>query len=109
MYASVRRGRLTPGSIAEAARRVREDFAPILRGMPGFVAYYVVDAGDGTFATVSVFADRATAEESNRLAADWAKRVLGPMMASPLEFTTGEVVVHELGELEVADRSRPVS
>lgn len=109
MVASVRRARLTPGSTDEAVRRVREGFAPIIKGMPGFVAYYVVDVGDGALVTVTVFADRASAEETNRVAADWAKRNLGQWMTSPLEFATGEVVVHEFGELEVADRFRPVS
>ena len=32
----------------EVARRASHGFVPILRGTPGFIAYYVVDCGDGT-------------------------------------------------------------
>ena len=35
-----------------------------------------MDAGAGTLLTLSVFADRAGAEEANRIAADWAGRHL---------------------------------
>ena len=43
-YAAVRRSRFAPGvSSEEVARIVREGFAPIIAGVPGFVAYYVVD------------------------------------------------------------------
>jgi hypothetical protein len=44
MYATVRRyeGVTSP---SEAARRVRESFVPIISKIPGFVAYYWVDAG----------------------------------------------------------------
>lgn len=46
MYAVVRRyeGVTDP---AEAGRRVEEGFVPLLRQVPGFVAYYWVDAGVG--------------------------------------------------------------
>ena len=44
MYAVVRRydGVTDP---AEAGRRVKEGFIPLLREVPGFVAYYWVNAG----------------------------------------------------------------
>lgn len=46
MYAVVRRydGVTDP---AEAGRRVSEGFVPLLSRVPGFVAYYWVDAGRG--------------------------------------------------------------
>jgi hypothetical protein len=31
----------------KVAQVVEEGFVPIISGLPGFVAYYVVDAGDG--------------------------------------------------------------
>ncbi len=49
MYAAVRRyeGVTDPG---EAGRRVAEGFVPLLKDIPGFVAYYWVDAGGGVMA-----------------------------------------------------------
>jgi hypothetical protein len=60
MYAAVRRyeGVTDP---AEAGRRVNEGFVPLMRQVPGFVAYYCVDAGDGVMVSTSVFEDRAGA------------------------------------------------
>jgi len=94
MYASVRRYTIE-GSAEELARRVREGFAPVLRQGRGFVAYYAVDGGDGTVASVSIFQDRAGAEESNRQAADWVKAHLTPLLPNRPEITAGEVTVAE--------------
>jgi hypothetical protein len=95
MYASIRRGKANPGATAEIARRVTEEFIPVISQVPGFVAYYAVDLGEDNLATVSIFTDKAGAEESGRRAADWVKQNLGPLMAGPLEIMVGEVVVHK--------------
>ena len=57
MYATVRRyeGVTDP---AEAGRRVKEGFMPLIRQVPGFVAYYWIDAGDGAMVSTSVFEDQ---------------------------------------------------
>ena len=56
---------------AEAARLVGESFVPLLEGVQGFVAYYWIDAGDGLMASLSVFDDKAGADESVELAHQW--------------------------------------
>ena len=95
MYASVRRYKMEPGSVEELMRRVEEGFVPIISKGPGFVAYYVLDAGDGVVASISVFEDQAGAEESNRMAADWVKENLASLLPNPPEVTAGEVMVHK--------------
>ena len=98
MYASIRRAKGKPGSIAEAIQKTEQGFLPILSQVPGFVAYYLVDLGDDTVATVSIFQDKAGAEESSRRAQDWVKGSLAPLMAGPLEIIgVGEVVVQKTG------------
>jgi glycerate kinase len=94
MYASIRRYAID-GSAEELARRVREGFAPALRQDRGFIGYYVVDGGDGTVASVSIFQDRAGAEASNRKAADWVKEHLTQFLPTPPQVTAGEVTVAE--------------
>jgi hypothetical protein len=37
------------------AKVAQEGFVPIISEMPGFVAHYLVDAGDGVMVTTSVF------------------------------------------------------
>ncbi len=103
MYATVRRyeGVTDP---AEAGRRVAEGFLPILREVPGFVAYYWADAGDGVMvstsifedleATEGIFEDREGVAESNRRAAEWVRENLAQLLPNPPQITAGEVVAH---------------
>jgi hypothetical protein len=81
MYATVRRyeGVTNPG---EAARRVNEGFVSLI-SIPGFVAYYWVDAGGGVMISTSVFQDQASAEESNRRAADYVLQNLVSVLPNP--------------------------
>ncbi len=64
MYAAVRRyeGVTDP---KEVHRHVQEEFLPIISEMPGFVAYYWVDARDGVVVTTSVF-EHKEAERRSR-------------------------------------------
>ncbi|MFI6739248.1 hypothetical protein ACIBI9_40535 [Nonomuraea sp. NPDC050451] len=91
MYAVVRRyeGITDP---AEAGRRVSEEFVPLIRPVPGFVAYYWVDAGDGVMVSTSVFEDQAGAEESTKMAADFVRDRLASLYPNPPQVTAGEVV-----------------
>ncbi|MFD7877910.1 hypothetical protein ACFV5G_28080 [Streptomyces sp. NPDC059766] len=93
MYAAVRRyeGVTDP---AEAARLVDEGFVPLMRQVPGFVAYYWIDAGDGVMVSTSVFQDRSGADESNSRAADFVRDRLAPLLPNPPRVTAGEVVAH---------------
>ena len=95
MYASIRRYKTSPGAAAELAQRVNQGFVPIISQAPGFVAYYVVDAGNDVVASVSVFQDQAGAEESNRMAADWVKENIASLLTGPPEITAGAVTVHK--------------
>ncbi|MFF4306404.1 hypothetical protein ACWDFR_29540 [Streptomyces sp. 900105755] len=77
---------------AEAGRRVDEGFVPLLRQVPGFVAYYWVDAGDGVMLSTSVYDDQAGAEESVRRAAAFVRDQLASLLPNPPQVTAGQVV-----------------
>lgn len=96
LYASVRRYQLAPGkSMDELVRLVETGFVPILRAVPGFVEYYlIVDAATGAQVSVSVFRDRAAAEESTRRAAAWVAANVATFNEGPPEVTTGTIRVH---------------
>ena len=95
MHAAIRQYRVAPGSVdEEMIRRINEGFLPIIQEASGFRAYYALDAGDGRFATVSVFEDRAGAEESTRMAADWIRENMASLFPEPPEVLQGEVVSH---------------
>ena len=95
MYATVRRyeGVTNP---REVGRRVDEGFVSLVSQLPGFVAYYWVDAGGGVMVSTSVFQDQASAQESNRKAADWIRQNnMASLMPNPPQITAGEVVAHK--------------
>jgi hypothetical protein len=94
MYATIRRyeGVTNP---TEAGRLVRETFLPVVSKIPGFVAYYWVDAGGGVMISTTVFQDKAGAEESNRKAATVVRESLASLLPNPPQITAGEVVVHK--------------
>ena len=44
---------------------MQEGFIPIISELPGFVAYYCLDAGDGVMISTSVFEHKDAEEETN--------------------------------------------
>jgi hypothetical protein len=95
MYAAIRQYNTDPGSLDEVARRVNEEFVPLISDMQGFVAYFALNAGQGEFGTVSIFEDQQSAEESNRVAEEWVNENLGDLLPTPPNFAAGEVVAYK--------------
>jgi len=92
-YAVIRRYTgLDPHAIAEVTRRVNEGLVPILSQLPGFVAYYALHTGGDVVASISVFEDRAGADESSRRVAAWVKEQLADLVPYPPQFTAGTVI-----------------
>ena len=91
MYAAVRRYEGIKDD-SEAARLVGESFVPLLEKIEGFVAYYWIDAGEGTMASLSVFDDKAGADESVKLAHQWIEDNAPGLFPNPPRVTEGEVV-----------------
>jgi hypothetical protein len=74
---------------AEVARRAVEEFAPQLRDQPGFQGYWVVDAGDGVLATITVFESEEAAEGSTAAAATWVQENIPNLVPNPPRVTAG--------------------
>jgi len=95
MHTAIRIYQVDPGSVDEFRRGINEGFLPTIKDASGFQAYYALDAGGGRFATVSVFEDRAGAEESTRMAADWVRQNMPSLLPNPPEVLEGEVFANE--------------
>jgi hypothetical protein len=91
MYAVVRRYEGVSNT-SEVARIVKEGFLPIISEMPGFVAYYLVDAGDGVIVSTSVFEHKDAEEQSTFRAGEFVQEHLLPLVPNPPQITAGEVV-----------------
>ena len=95
MHAVVRIYQVDPGSVDEFKQLVNETFLPIIKEAPGFQAYYSLDTGDGRITSVSVFDDRAGAEESTSMAADNIRKNMASVAPIPPEILQGEVFATE--------------
>src|SRR5919199_255832 len=95
MYAALRHYRVNPEAREDAIRRVVEDFAPhLMEEVPGLLAYYVLDAQDGAFATVTICESQEALEECAKRAAEGATQYL---TASVLSKKGSNSFVMEVG------------
>jgi hypothetical protein len=94
MYVAVRRFEGVTDS-QKVAKVAQEGFVPIISDLPGFVAHYTVDAGDGVMVGISVFEHKAAEEESTFLAGEFVAEHLEPLMPNPPQVTAGEVVAYK--------------
>jgi hypothetical protein len=80
-------------SVAEAARRAESGVGELLRQSPGFLGYYVFDAGDGIGGSVSLFESKEAAVAANEQALAWIRGSLMDVIDGVPEITMGEVLV----------------
>jgi hypothetical protein len=69
---------------------------PIISEMPGFVAYYWVDAGDGVMVSTSVFEHKDAEEQWTFRAGEFVAQDLGLLSPNPPQVTAGEVVAYKV-------------
>ena len=93
MYVAVRRFEGVRDS-QKVAKVTKEGFVPISE-MPGFVAYYLVDAGDGVTVSTSVFEHKEAEEQSTFRAGEFVAEHLAPLLPNPPQVTAGEVVAYK--------------
>jgi hypothetical protein len=91
MHAAIRK---YPVSDVDAlVKRVEDEFVGQVKGIEGFVGYYVIDGGDGTAASVTVGETAEAVEETTRRAADWVRDSAVDVVEGPPDVTAGEVRV----------------
>ena len=98
MYAVIRRYEgIAPEAVPEIMRSVNESLLPAMGGVPGFVAYYALEEGNGVIASIAVFQDRGAADEGARVFADPARRSVARELLTTPQVTSGEVIAHARG------------
>jgi len=98
MFATIRRYRLNAGSMDALLHEVDVGFAEMIQEKDGFVAYEVLDCGDGMVTTISTFADRDAAEATTETAAAWIRENLADYDMERLAVETGELAVSRARE-----------
>jgi len=98
MHGVLRQYTLDAKNVAEIVRRIAAGGVPIIKAIPGFVAYAITDAGHGQLVTYSVYETKASAEESTRKAAAWVKENIASMLPNPPRVLEGELRLREIKE-----------
>jgi hypothetical protein len=102
MYVTVRRSKHSGGT-DEIVRRAREGLLPTLATLPGFVSYNIFSLEDNVVMGITIFDNRAAAEEANKSFVVWAReQELRSLLTGPHEVLSGEVLVH------VTEREAPL-
>ena len=97
MYMVVRTYQTKPGAnFQEIVQSVKAGFVPIVSQTPGFVSYFVVNTGNNSIASVTVFQDQAGADESTRRASSWVSENLVSLLQLPAQITEGEVLFSQM-------------
>jgi hypothetical protein len=79
-------------ALADAMQQRQQEVTDLIKGVPGFVAYYATRAGD-TVTSVTVCDSQAGTQESTRLAGEWVKQnVTGASIGAP-KIAEGETFV----------------
>ena len=97
MYVTIRRYEGVDIAAIRAAAQGRdadEGLAPLISEIPGFVAYYLADVGNGGAVAISVYLDEAEANVSTDLALRWVRDNLASVIPNPPEIIAGDVIVH---------------
>ena len=97
MYATVRRYEgIDKVRAQEVTRKAGETLMPSLSKMPGFSGYYLIDAGEGVFTSISLFENSSEAHESTLIASAWVRdQKLESALPNAPKITAGPVTVHE--------------
>jgi hypothetical protein len=96
MFATIRRyDGVDQNRSAELTSKVNETLLPKLNRLPGFAGYYLIEAGNGVFSSLSLFETPEQGMESTKAAATWLRdEKLETMIPNEPKITSGEVVAH---------------
>ena len=95
MYAVVRHYHFKKEDSEKIDKLIQEGFVPLLKAAQGFVRYYWLDTGEGEGASLSVYNDKAGADESIRIAANFVKEHMAALLAQKPEVIEGPVKAHD--------------
>lgn len=95
MYAVVRHYHFKKEDSEKIDNVIQDGFVPLLKNAKGFVRYYWLDTGEGEGASLSVFNDKAGADESIRLAAEFVNEKMTQLLTQKPEVIEGPVKAHD--------------
>ena len=95
MFAVIRHYHFDKQDSAEIDRVIQDQFVPLIKKGKGFVRYYWLDTGDGEGASFGVFRDKAGADESVALAAEFVRTHMAKLLRQKPEVIEGPIKAHD--------------
>ena len=94
MHATIRRyDGVDQNRSTELTSKVNETLVPKLNKLPGFAGYFLIDAGNGVFNSLSLFETREQGMESTKFVATWIRdEKLNTIIPNEPKITSGSVV-----------------
>ena len=78
---------------AELTRKVSETLVPELEKLSGFKGYYLIDAGNGVFTSLSLFETPEQGMESTKFVTTWIREEkLDTILPNEPKITSGKIV-----------------
>ena len=104
MHATIRRYEGVDATrMNEVTSKVKETLLPQLRELPGFAAYYLIEAGNGVVSSLGLFETSEQADESTKVVARWiTDENLNAAIPNAPKITSGKVIAHSDRVLAVA-------
>jgi len=96
MFATIRRyDGVDQNRSAELTRKVNEVLVPKLEKLSGFAGYWLIEADNGVFSSLSLFETPEQSKESTKIVASWIRDdKLDTMIPNEPKITSGKLVAH---------------
>jgi hypothetical protein len=96
MFATIRRyDGVDQNRSAELTRKVNETLVPKLEKLSGFAGYWLLEADNGVFSSLSLYETPEQSKESTKLVASWIRdEKLDTMIPNEPKITSGKLVAH---------------
>jgi hypothetical protein len=96
MHAIIRRyDGVDTNRTVELTGKVNETLVPKLEDMSGFAGYYLIEAGNGIFSSLSLFETPEQGKESSGVVATWIRdEKLETLIPNEPKITSGQVVAY---------------
>jgi hypothetical protein len=96
MFATIRRyDGVDENRSAELTSKVNETLVPKLEKLSGFAGYWLIEADNGVFSSLSLFETPEQSKESTKIFATWMRdEKLDTVIPNEPKITSGKVVVH---------------
>ena len=96
MHATIRRyDGVDQNRTTELKSKVNETLVPKLNKLPGFKGYFLIEAGNGVFSSLSLFETSEQGMESTKIVATWIRdEKLDMLIPNEPKITSGRVIAH---------------